>query len=464
MHSRHLRTVITSAAAVLAVAATSTAVVLSASGAPAPAAFPSGFKSVGYATNHGSATAIQYSKLTHVMYSFARPNADGSLKPIENTAKLKQVVQLGHQNNVKVLIAVGGWNNGDDSPFETLAASAAGRAKLVAALSGVVSQYGLDGVDMDWEYPDPGASANNFTLLMKELSAAMKGKGKLLTAAVSAKNMGAGVQPAVFGYVDFLNIMTYDGGTPHANYDWAIDAMKYWLGRGLPKEKAVMGVPFYSRPGNRSFADIVALNPANANKDCVVIGGVNECYNGLPTIRSKTKWALANAGGMMNWQLAQDATGASSALTAIWETASTGQQPGGGMRLVSQATNRCLTVEGATPGAGSRAVVFDCNGGANQNWTLTAAGELRVYSGSSERCLDVRGGGSVLGAQLQIWPCTGNANQRFTAADKGWIRGQESGRCLDVKGGGNSPNNTPVVLWDCSQTASHQKWSQSKAG
>jgi chitinase len=72
----------------------------------------------------------------------------------------------------------------------------------------LVDQYHLDGVDIDWEYPDPGDSGDHFNLLMRQLSTAMHGRGKLLTAAVvSGGATATGVQPAVFGYVDFLNIM-----------------------------------------------------------------------------------------------------------------------------------------------------------------------------------------------------------------------------------------------------------------
>lgn len=94
-----------------------------------------------------------------------------------------------------------------------------------------VNQHNLDGVDIDWEYPDPGTSANNFTALMGQLATAMHSRGKLLTAAVVS---GGGVQPAVFGHVDWLNITAYDGGTPHANYDWSIGTVDYWKSRGLP--------------------------------------------------------------------------------------------------------------------------------------------------------------------------------------------------------------------------------------
>ena len=188
------------------------------------AVLPNGFKSVGYMPSWaGNVTTIQYNKLTHINYSFVLPNANGSLQPVDQPGKLQQLVSLGHANNVKVLIAVGGWNNGNDSAFESLAANSGTRTTFVNNLVNFVNQYGLDGVDIDWEYPDPGASANNFTLLMQQLSTAMHSRGKLLTAAVVSGGYTAeGVQPVVFGYVDFLNIMLYDGGTPHANYDWSI--------------------------------------------------------------------------------------------------------------------------------------------------------------------------------------------------------------------------------------------------
>ena len=132
-----------------------------------------------------------------------------------------------------MLIAIGGWNDGNDSGFEQMAANAGARTTFVNNVVNLVNQYNLDGVDIDWEYPDPGTSGNNFTALMSQLSSAMHSRGKLLTAAVvSGGGTAQGVQPAVFGMVDFLNIMTYDGGTPHANYNWTIDNINGWKSRG----------------------------------------------------------------------------------------------------------------------------------------------------------------------------------------------------------------------------------------
>jgi chitinase len=368
---RRLRSAVMAGATALAVAATGVLIGLSAPGAAYAAVLPNGFKSVGYMPSWaGSATSIQYNKLTHINYAFALPNADGSLRPIENTAKLSQIVQLGHQNNTKVLLAVGGWNDGNDSAFETFAASSGGRTNFVNSMVNVVNQYGLDGVDIDWEYPDPGQSGNNYTALMQELGKAMHSRGKLLTAAVVSEGGTAnGVQPAVFGSVDFLNIMAYDGGTPHANYDWAINAVNFWKGRGLPREKAILGVPFYSRPSFTPFNTLVAQDPANANRDCTPSG---ECYNGLPTIRRKTEWAKSNAGGIMNWELSQDASGGNSLVSAIFEVASGGnppQQPGGQNQLRSG--QRLSGGQGLTSSNGR----FHLN--------MQTDGNLVIYDGSS---------------------------------------------------------------------------------
>jgi GH18 family chitinase len=73
------------------------------------------FKVVGYMPSwSGDVNAIQYSKLTHINYAFLLPTATGGFQAIENPSKLQSLVSLSHANGVKVLIAVGGWNNGDN--------------------------------------------------------------------------------------------------------------------------------------------------------------------------------------------------------------------------------------------------------------------------------------------------------------------------------------------------------------
>ncbi|MFG1608470.1 glycosyl hydrolase family 18 protein [Actinoplanes sp. NPDC049265] len=442
-------------AATAAVLVAGTAAAFSLQSPSQAAVLPNGFKSVGYMPSWaGSVTAIQYTKLTHINYAFALPNSNGTLQPIDNTSKLSQLVSLGHQNNVKVSLAIGGWNDGNDSAFESLAGNSGARTTFVNTVMNTVRQYGLDGVDIDWEYPDPGTSANNYAALMQQLGTALHNEGKLLTSAVVSEGGTAnGVPTSVFGIVDWLNIMAYDGGSPHANYDWSIASANFWKGRGLPKAKTVLGVPFYSRPGYLTYAQLVAQDPANANRDCTPAG---ECYNGLPTIRRKTQWAVANAGGIMNWELSQDATGANSLVSAIYEVASGGgttPPPSGGRTgAITGIAGKCVDIAAANSANGTAVQLYDCNGSNAQTWTVGTDGTIRGLG----KCLDVNAAGTANGSLVQIYDCNGTGAQSWTAQSNGTLVNAGSGKCLDASGN-SSANGTRLQIWDCFAGA-NQRW------
>jgi GH18 family chitinase len=425
----------------LLTAAAGIVVVVSVAPAAAAAGPPAGFKSVGYMPSWaGSVSAIQYRKLTHINYAFVLPRADGTIGAVENPAKLQALASQGHANGVKVLLSIGGWNNGNDSAFESLAANSTARARFVAAAMALVTQYDLDGIDVDWEYPDPGVSGDRFTVLMTQLGTAVHGRGKLLTAAVVSGGYTAqGVQPAVFRVVDFLNIMLYDGGTPHANYTWAINDVNEWKARGLPAAKAVLGVPFFSRPGYYTYARLVAINPANADRDCATVAGAQQCYNGRPTIRRKTLWAMANAGGMMNWELTQDSVGATSLVSAIYDSAM-GARSG----PITGLAGKCVDVAGTGTVNGIPLQLYGCTGTARQRWTAGSDGTLRAFG----KCMDVAGSGLVNGTRVQLYTCNASGAQLWRPAADGTLRNPQSAKCLSVVGFG-SANNTRLHIWTC---------------
>ncbi|MFC5056983.1 glycosyl hydrolase family 18 protein [Saccharothrix xinjiangensis] len=433
-------------AAALALTTAAAGLTIATTAPTAHAALPTGFKSVGYLPSWaGNVTSVQYTKLTHINYSFALPNANGTLQGIPDPGKLTSLVTLARANGVKVSLAIGGWNDGNDSAFEALAANAGTRTTFVNSVVNVVNQYGLDGVDIDWEYPDPGASATNFTTLMSQLSGAMRSRGKLLTAAVvSGGGTAEGVQTAVFGHVDWLNIMAYDGGSPHANYDWSIASANYWKGRGLPAAKTVLGVPFYSRPGYYTYAQLVAMDPANANRDCATVNGAQQCYNGLPTIRRKTQWALANAGGIMNWELSQDTTGSTSLLNAIFETAGGANPPTGRTGPITGIAGKCVDVASANTANGTAVQLWTCNGSNAQNWTVATDSTIRALG----KCLDITSAGTANGTTAQLWDCNGTGAQSWQAQSNGTLRNPASGRCLDATGQ-SSADGTRLQIWDC---------------
>jgi chitinase len=289
--------------------------------APTPTPVPP-FRIVGYTSFSGYAAAgLQLDKLTHINYAFLILNADGTFVDMGQSQGLSQLASIAHQHNIKVLISVGGW--GYDAQFEEFAADPALRSSFVAALMQFVQKYNLDGADIDWEYPDAGASAQNFTDLMHELSVALHPQGKLLTAAVPALGSHADpISPAVFGEVDFLNIMAYDGPDQnHSSYEYAEGALAYWAGRGLSAAQTVLGVPFYARPLEVPYRKLVGTDAKALDTDQLDYFGTTVYYNGAPTLRRKTELAKQQASGIMIWTLEEDSPGDASLLKAIYEAA-----------------------------------------------------------------------------------------------------------------------------------------------
>lgn len=286
-------------------------------------------KVVGYFTDwtNMDINRIQYDKLTHINYAFLIPETNGDVKPIVQEAKMKELITKAHENNVKVLISVGGWEYHGavlDPVFATAASNDISREKLVNNIVDFVNKYNFDGADIDWEYPDPGTESDNFLKLMTSLNAKLKPQGKLLTAAVTSGTAvnspteswtAKGVTKEIFPLVDFLNIMAYDGGNgaDHSPYIYAENAMKVWTQKGLPKEKMVLGLPFYARPSWRGYNEIVASDPQAPFKDRSGI----DYYNGIDTIKKKTQLGLNLGSGVMIWELSQDTNDSTSLLKAI---------------------------------------------------------------------------------------------------------------------------------------------------
>jgi GH18 family chitinase len=266
----------------------------------------------------GTPSAIEYDKLTHINYSFVLPTNSGGLTSV-SASRLNDLVTRAHAKNVKVGIAIGGWNDGNTSAFEAMSANTATRATFVKTVSEFCDTYKLDGVDMDWEYPK-ASSAVNYKLMMKELMDVLKPKGRYLSTAVISGGSGTGqhIHKEVFDYIDFLNIMSYDaGGDHHSSYELAVSSFDYWVrDRACPKEKAILGVPFYGRSPYTDYKEILKMDPAAASKDRV--GAI--AYNGLATMKKKTELALQRGGGVMIWEITQDVTGPNSLLAVIHTT------------------------------------------------------------------------------------------------------------------------------------------------
>jgi chitinase len=303
---------------------------------------------IGYVQDFRDPNVVNYSKLTHVIFSFAHPTKDGKLLLNGDSAlnNLRVMVSKAHKQNKKVILAVGGWYhiNGGESYdyFKAAITNPVSRAKLVTELVNLSDREKLDGIDIDFEHPRTKADAHNLTLFTKELSTQLHKRNKELSIAVNAKvHSVAGTEinnviyePSMFKLVDYVNIMAYDGqwdgGYNAANlspYPYAENIVNYWTNlfdnHNISKEKLVLGIPLYAQPKDPSikqvsFAAIINKSPSFAGKDIVHMNGTTYHYNGKNTVQKKTKLALDHGfGGMMLWEAGHDAKGTQSLTSTI---------------------------------------------------------------------------------------------------------------------------------------------------
>jgi GH18 family chitinase len=284
---------------------------------------------------------MPFDKLTHIMLAFVNPDSLGSLN--QNFAALTTFTKAAHNHNVKVVWSIGGGSY--QAQYHALL-TAGKRQDLIKALVLKVTQYEADGIDVDLEsgYAFGPKTDPNYGIFIKELAQALKSKNKLITAALPSAP-GNVVTNDVLSQFDFINVMSYDHTGPwspdradnHASYSAAMDDLKYYLNTlKVPKDKLVLGVPFYGHGFGpalngpvipwMSYKEIVSTYPGAEWVDHWHLpNGYIMYYNGIPTIKNKTQLAMKQASGIMIWELTSDLPGRKSLLNAIYQAASVEQ-------------------------------------------------------------------------------------------------------------------------------------------
>jgi chitinase len=220
------------------------------------------------------------SRLTDINYAFANLRdgevVEGFAADADNFRRLRAL--RDRHPHLRLLVAVGGWTW--SGGFSDAALTGASRERFVRSAVAFVERHGLDGLDIDWEYPGLPGNKNvhrpedktNFTTLMAALRRGLgavgtrSGRKYLLTFAAGAfpRFIEHTELDKVQASVDFVNLMTYDFRVAsvdgvaghHANlFDHPRDekrrsgdaAVREFLAAGVPAAKLVLGVPFYGR-------------------------------------------------------------------------------------------------------------------------------------------------------------------------------------------------------------------------
>ena len=235
---------------------------------------------IAYVSTWTKVETIDAKKLTHINYAFAKVRGDDTVvfEEPEAPAVLARLRALKQANpSLKIMLAIGGWGA---EWFSDAALTEASRCRFATSAIALMTEHELDGLDIDWEYPGQRGAGNrfraddkrNFTLLLRQLryeldvlSDARRRKGAdrytLSIASSGGRYFQFTEMERLHVYLDWINVMTYDfvGSAPLTGHHAALTStavtgplsaeafVAQHLAAGIPREKIVVGVPFYGK-------------------------------------------------------------------------------------------------------------------------------------------------------------------------------------------------------------------------
>ncbi len=263
--------------------------------------------------------------VTHLNLCFANPDSEGNLH-INN---FSEVVNSAKQNNPDIIICIslggGALSDNIKKNWSDLIDKPANRPTFIKKIVSFVESKNLDGVDFDLEWSAVTSGYSDFVIALND---SLKTHNKMFTVALPAIYRYPEITNDALKVFDFINLMAYDAtGTwspnkpgQHSSYNFAKQSINYWKNQGVPKDKLVLGVPFYGynfddKNDVFSFTYATMVNKNTANADIDQVG--KAYYNGRPTIEKKVELASKEVSGIMIWELGQDRYDDYSLLTTI---------------------------------------------------------------------------------------------------------------------------------------------------
>lgn len=227
---------------------------------------------------------------THLIYAFAEFNDDCDALVLPTPERLKEIARLRSLNpGLKVILGVGGYKR---EGFSEMAGDKKKRKSFVKSVKSIVDSLGLDGVDLDWEFPTTEAGGHtaspdddkNYVTLVKDLR---KKLGRKKWISFYSNNSANFIDlKGMVPYVDYVNVSGYNLSIPKdgerayhqsplysgtATGAWCVKkSIERHIGRGVPPEKILMGIPFFGR-GKAPFPSYLERNTFGKYADGVHI-------------------------------------------------------------------------------------------------------------------------------------------------------------------------------------------------
>ena len=288
-----------------------------------------GSRLVGYLPDYDGSYAdfartLNFTRMTHLILAFGHApmcggpctaKSDMTISLHQTDVDIAALVNATHAAGVKATLSLGGGDAPGDASISQFYLAGLS-TQFAAAVDAYVNAHNLDGVDVDIE--EPATTGAPYGTFVSALAARMHAESKLLSAAV-APYFESGIPDSALAQFDFLNEMTY------ATYTQAVSDLDYYaLVKGIAADMIVLGVPFFASNADGSLAvpysQLLAAYPNAWQSDAVsggsLDGGAPLYYVGEATMAKETQLG-AKFGGIMLWELSQDAAPPHSLLDVI---------------------------------------------------------------------------------------------------------------------------------------------------
>ena len=271
-----------------------------------------------YPTIGDQALAEALPHLTFLSVFACQVNADGSLVPMQNDAR---VIERAKSAGVQPHMVIANIEEGkgfQPATVRALLESPAAQVRLLEGCVRLMQEKGYTGLDVDFEYV-PASVRENLGCFLAKARAWMHDEGFLLTSAVPPKvaddQKGLLFEGFDFWaqgkYNDYVTLMTYEwgyqGGPPEAVAPIAEvrRAVEFAMSR-MPKSKILMGIPNYGYDWKIPWQEGTSATVVN-NPGAVAIAarqGVNIEFDE----KTQTPWfRYAEAGGQRHEVWFEDA-------------------------------------------------------------------------------------------------------------------------------------------------------------
>jgi chitinase len=255
---------------------------------------------IGYIPEYRTLDPLWGNCLTDIIFFSLGPMANGTLDTGRlNPSILETMQEIKRTYGTRIHVSLGGYGRSDN--FSAVVTNPQLRNTFLENLVDFAAEYDLDGIDFDWEFPETPSEIDGYVEMLSEI----KQQGLIVSVALYPYgNLN------IFPYLiaDRIHIMSYNRGVRHSTFEQAVADLAYFESLGAPREKLILGIPFYGRQMNSPYhyfiySEIVAQYDPAADVDEVA----DIYFNGITTVWKKTCYTQENGyAGVMVWELGQD--------------------------------------------------------------------------------------------------------------------------------------------------------------